>query len=316
MSLRTFALLLLGACGSGEAKPGPDEEPAETEPAPTPVPTQSEPPAAGPIDPSWVEQRVRDAHERLRASEAGRLVWRAIEAHGGLEGWLSSGTVSFTFDYAPVGDPSRRRYTENRIDLWRARAWQRELGEGADATIGWDGERAWVTPGPDAWQGSARFWALTPYYFVGIPFVMADPGTRFERLPDADHDGVAHRMVKVTYEDDTGDSPDDYYILYIHPETHRVSAIRYVVAYPGFFAEGEHSPEKLMRYGDQREVSGLFIAHRFDTYAFDPETGQPGDKVTDVTASTVGFGAEWPATLFAPPEGAAVIEEIEPREPR
>jgi len=268
------------------------------------------PPEAGPIDEGWVGPRVEEARARTARTEAGQLMWAAVEAHGGLTRWLSKGTVSFTFDYRPLGDGARRN-TRNDIDVWRARARQEELGDGADATLGWDGEVAWITPDADAFPSPARFWATTPYYFIGIPFVLADPGTVYERLDDADLDGVTHQLVKVSYEDDTGDSPDDYYIVYLHPETHRVSAIRYVVAYPGFFPEGGHSPEKLMRYEDLREVDGLWLAHRFRTHRFDVETGEIGDLVTEVSAGDYRLGQTWPASHFTAPEDAETSTEIE-----
>jgi len=286
---------LLAACGSDAEAPAP-----------------SGPPEAGPIPESWVAPRVEEARSRMAETEAGRLLWSAIEAHGGLEPWLSKGTVSFTFDYRPLGDGARR-HTRSDIDLWRARARQEELGEGADATLGWDGEVAWITPDADAFPSPARFWATTPYYFIGIPFVLADPGTRYERLDDAELDGVTHQVVKVGYEDGTGDSPDDYYVLYLHPQTHRVSAIRYIVAYPGFFPDGGHSPEKLMRYEDLREIDGLWMAHRFRTHRFDVETQAVGELVTEVSAGDYRFGQTWPASHFTPPDGAETSSEIEAR---
>ena len=203
-------------------------------------------------------------------------------------------------------------HTRSEVDLWRARARQRELGEAGDAVFGWDGERAWIVPGPEAFPSPARFWATTPYYFVGVPFVLADPGARHERLADAELDGVAHHVIKTSYEAGTGDSRDDYYVVYVHPETHRVSAIRYVVAYPGFFPEGGHSPEKLMRYEDLRDAGGLLIAHRFRTHAWDEESSTIGDSVTEIDAGSYAFGERWPAAHFAPPDGAHVSDAIEP----
>lgn len=266
------------------------------------------PPAAGPIPEGWVAERMAEAEKRLGQSEGGRIVWDAIEAHGGLGPWLEAGTVAFEFDYQPLGEPARRMHTENRVDLWRSRAWQKELGEGADATLGFDGKTAWIVPGPDAFPAPARFWATTPYYFVGIPWVLADPGTRFDRLDDTELNGETYRLVKVSYEQDTGDTPDDYYIVYVHPESKRVDAIRYVVSYPAFFPDGGHSPEKLMRYLDHRQVGGLRVAHRYETYAFDVASGERGEKVTEVDVRRVRFGERWPADLFAPPEGAHIDE--------
>lgn len=283
----------------------------------------------GPVPEAWVAERVADSRRRLTSSEAGQRVWQAIEAHGGLERWLSSGTIAFEFDYAPLGSPERRMHTHNQVDIWGSRARQQEVGEpsnqgpaeesdgepgAARATFGWDGERAWITPSPEAFPSPARFWATTPYYFVGMPFVLGDPGTRFERLEDAELEGELHHLVKVTYEEGTGDSPDDYYILYIHPETHRVGGLRYVVAYPGFFPEGGHTPEKLMIYDEQRQVEGLWLSHDMDAYAWDAEARERREKVTEITVADVELGQAWPGSLFAPPVGAEVITEIQARQ--
>jgi hypothetical protein len=137
-----------------------------------------------------------------------------------------------------------------------------------------------------------------------MPFVAADPGTRYESLPDEALDGVVHRLVKLTYREGTGDAPNDYYVLYLHPDTHRLAALRYVVSYPGFFAPGEHSPEKLMRFTEPETVDGLSLATRLDTYAWS-EAG-PGEKVTEIRATNVALGESWPDTIFARPEGAEV----------
>ena len=187
---------------------------------------------------------------------------------------------------------------------------RRNGGAGAEATLGWDGTRAWITPAADAFPSTARFWSLTPYYFVGMPFVAADPGTRYERLPDAALDGSTYQIVKLTYGEGVGDAPDDYYVLYLHPETHHLAALRYVVSFPGFFPAGGHSPEKLMRYTDPATVGGLRFATRLDTAAWDTESGTPGEVVTEITVSRITLGETWPVSLFAPPEGAVVTEDL------
>lgn len=258
----------------------------------------------GPVPTTWVETRAGESESRMNATEAGKLVWRSIEAHGGLNRWLAHGTVEFEFDYAPVGDPLMRRYSFQEIDLWSARGRHRELGASPDAEFGFNGDVAWITPNVDAFPSPPDFWTMTPYYFLGVPFVMADPGTRFEQLEDAPLGDVVHRLVKVTYEPGTGDAPDDYYILYIHPETFRIGGLRYVVSYPGFFPEGGHTPEKLMVYSEFQEVGGLMLAQRFDTYAWNAEQGMRGAKVTDVKASRVQFGQRYAEGAFDPPEGS------------
>lgn len=269
------------------------------------------PRAPGPIDASWARSRVTEARERLDATDAGKLVWAALEAHGGLERWLAFGTVEFEFDYRPVGSPERRMHTFQEIDLWSARGVHQELdgGAGAEARLGWNGEQAWIVPAADAFPSSARFWTLTPYYFVGMPFVVADPGARYESLGTSSLDGRTQDVVKVSYEAGTGDSPDDYYILHLDTETHRVHALRYVVAYPAFFPEGGHTPEKVMRYA-LADVQGLWMPQTLHTSTWNAETNAPGDVVTEIDVSRIRFGQTYAATAFDPPEGATVLEGL------
>ncbi|MEM9862367.1 MAG: hypothetical protein AAF938_12155 [Myxococcota bacterium] len=301
LSFLTAAL----ACGSERRQP---------EPAPTPGPPA--PPVArdgaGPPPASWVDERVRTSMARLRESEGGAVIAAAIDAHGGLRPWLQAGNIAFEFDYRPLSQPERRMHTYQRVDLWSARAVHEELegGAGEEARFGWDGNEAWITPNAEAFPTPARFWALTPYYFVGIPFVLADPGARFEQLEDQVLDGVNHQLVKVTYEDGTGDAPDDYYIVYVDETARRVAALRYVVTYPGFFADGQHSPEKLMRYTELRTVAGLRFATRYDTFAWDG--GAPGEKVTEIAVDRIALGADMLESAFARPDGA-VVSELTPR---
>jgi len=321
LALAAILALALAGCDRGDDPPTEVATTETTEEGPEGEAPEGDegPPAAGPIPDDWVAARVTEARERMEGTEAGDLVWQSIQAHGGLAPWLTQGTIAFDFDYQPVGSPERRMHTAQKVDLWRARAVHEELagGAGEQATFGWDGERAWITPDPSAFPSPARFWALTPYYFVGMPFVAADPGTRYELLEPAELDGERYRLVKLTYEEGTGDSPDDYYILYIHPESYELAALRYVVAYPGFFPEGGHTPEKLMRYTDYRPVGELLIAHRLDTYAWTPATGESpgevGEKVTEIAVAEVSMGDEWPADAFAPVDGAEIRTEIEPR---
>ena len=303
-ALASSVLLLASCSDSTPAAPGP------TESAP---PTTETPDAIGPRPADWVQTRVEDARQRMRSDPAGELVWQAIEAHGGLATWLGQSTLEFKFDYRPVDSEERRMHTFNQVDHWSARARQEELdgGAGAQATLGWDGERAWITPTAEAFPVSARFWALTPYYFVAMPFVAADPGTRYERLEDADLDGVTYELVKLTYGEGVGDAPDDYYVLYLHPETRRLAALRYVVSYPGFFPEGGHTPEKLMRYSDPVEVEGLSFAQRLDTAQWNLDDGTPGDVVTRISVSRIGLGRSWPSLHFEPVANAVTTTEIE-----
>lgn len=66
---------------------------------------------------SWVDDRITEAETRLQKAPAGRLLRKAIDAHGGLRPWYASGTVAFDFSDLPAGKPDQRRYTRSRVDL-------------------------------------------------------------------------------------------------------------------------------------------------------------------------------------------------------
>ncbi len=301
-----LAFIAVTGCGDGSPQDHPAAAPASAVDPAKPVTARD---GIGPVPSTWVEARVDESQRRMSKTGAGSLVWQSVEAHGGLKRWLAHGTVEFEFDYAPVDDPSGRRHSFQEIDLWSARGRHRELGEGADAEFGFNGKVTWITPKVDAFPSPPGFWTMTPYYFLGVPFVMADPGTRFEQLEDAPLGDVVYRLVKVTYDPGTGDAPDDYYVLYIHPETFRIGGLRYVVSYPGFFPEGGHTPEKLMVYSDFHEAGGLMLARRLDTYAWSAEQGVRGAKVTDVRATRVRFGQRYADGAFDPPVGSIRIPQ-------
>ncbi|MEZ4317131.1 MAG: hypothetical protein R3F61_06495 [Myxococcota bacterium] len=276
---------------------------ASSAPEPVPPPAPEGPETVGPPDAAWVDREVAASTERVSKEAGGPLLLQAIDAHGGLRPWLAAGTLSFDFDYAPVDAPEKRRFTRSRVDLRSRRAVQDELGVGADATFGWDGTEAWIVPDATAFPSDPRFWATTPFYFVGIPWVLADPGAHVARIDDTviPETGVEGPLpsLKVTYGEGVGDAPDDYYILHLDPASHRVLAVRYVVSYPGFFPEGGHSPEKILLWSGHTEVDGLLFATHYDSHPF-TDAGV-GALSTTVAVGNVVTGRTIPVSAFSRP---------------
>ncbi len=254
---------------------------------------------------AWIDARVADAQARLGTSDAGRLLWQSMEAHGGLAQWYAAGPISFRFDYRPVDPDKTVRDSTQLVDTWSSRA-AHTVSDNAQLRFGWDGEQAWkVEPEGQELAINTRFWSMTPYYFVGVPFVFSDPGTVLERGPDETVQGQLWNTVKVGYQGGVGDAPDDWYVVYLDPETHRVGGLRYVVSYPGFFPDGGHSPEKWMGYAGRQMVGQVSVAQSHHTYTWGPEGA--GDKVTEIQVSDL---KSVPATLdsaFDRPEHAVVV---------
>lgn len=286
--LALLALLLLTACG------------AETDTSsvePTAEPTAAAEPHA---------ERIAAAYDRLGTSAPAQKVLRAIEAHGGLESWYANSPLYFHFNYQPLDDGSPRN-TLAYNDYRNSRA-VHLLASDTTQRYGFDGAQAWSLTGERVEGMSPRFWSLTPYYFVGLPFVLADEGINFEALPPQELDGTTYDLVKVTYTAGTGDADQDYYVLYLNPETGQLDALRYIVSYPGYFPDGGQTPEKLMKITGKTKVDGITLPTGYDTHYWND--GSPGEKVTDIRVTDYAFHPELDDAFFRMPDDAKVYNDL------
>lgn len=252
-----------------------------------------------------IAQRVADATARLDSTEAGRIVLAAIDAHGGLERWYANGPIRFRYTYNRLtgGEPID---TEQVIDTWSARA-RHTLTADTTVSFGWTGKEAW-TSGTDSLAINPRFWSLTPYYFVAMPFVLADPGVNLEMAGQMTAEDETYDLVRVTFDAGTGDAPDDYYYLLLDPVTRRVGGVRYVVSYPGFFPEGGTTPERLMLYDGAQTASGIKLQESFRSFAWTGEGA--GEPAAEGTVTDLRFVSDAPDAMFAMPDGARAQESL------
>jgi len=266
--------------------------------------------AAGCARPGSPEAEADAARERLESSEGGRLVLRAIDAHGGLEAWYAAPTSSYTWEYANVGADLQFE-TFLVADNRTRRVYHDVLTVGpygsprsVDGQMAWDGEDAWIAPDSLAGSINPRFWATTGYYFEQIPFVLADPGLRYEALPPDTLGGQTYEMVRVGFEEGVGDAPGDTYTLYVHPETGLVDAIRYTVTFGRDVDPAAPPSETLFTYGNYVTVGGLTVPTRFRGYAF--EGGRRGAFKNEAWADSVSFRRPFDESRLVVPEGAHV----------
>lgn len=84
----------------------------------------------------------------------------------------------------------------------------------------------------------------------------------------------------------------------LHPERHRVLAVRYIVSFPAFFPDGGHSPEKLLLWSGHEEVGGLLFATHYDSHPW--VDGAPGPRATTVEVGNLVLGAPIPERDFSP----------------
>lgn len=252
-------------------------------------------------------ERVAAATERLSATPAGVLVLAAIDAHGGLADWYARSPLYYRFNYRPVDTTQVVRDSRILNDYVGARAVHTPSDQ-PGITYGFDGTEAWKHPADADLAVNARFWALTPYYFVGLPFVLADEGIFFAQLPDAERAGTRYQRVKVTYAEGVGDADGDYYILWIHPDSKRVEALNYIVSYPAYFPDGGHLPEKLMVIDQHVTIDGIVLPAKYSTrWSSAPEV-----VTTRIEVSEYEFRRGAVDSDFAMPAGAEIVNDLAP----
>ena len=78
-----------------------------------------------------------------------------FEAHGGLDRWHAQRSFSYVLDGFPLS-PQVARRNRSTVDL--RNRYNRIEGDGF--VVGWDGEKAWADPDPDAVGQQPRFFAL------------------------------------------------------------------------------------------------------------------------------------------------------------
>jgi hypothetical protein len=134
--------------------------------------------------------------------------------------------------------------------------------------MAWDGEKAWS----QNWKGvpaPPRFLALLHYYFANLPWLTRDPGVRLasEGTAKLPGDSTDYLTVRMTFDEGVGDSPRDYYVLYVHPETRRLRGIEYIVTNAGALPQGmKASPPNLLLYEEHATVNGLVVPTRYDIF--------------------------------------------------
>jgi hypothetical protein len=211
-------------------------------------------------------QLVRAGHPYEGASsEAGReIITAMIAAHGGMEKWRSAPTVSFEDHFLPAGAP-KAMISRVTVEQGRRRAYL-DFPE-PNARITWDGKQAWS----ENWQTPIppRFVALLNYYFLNLPWLTMDPGVILSEPGKAKlwDDPTDYITVKMTFEAGVGDTPDDYYILYIDPQSQRLKACEYVVTYAAILPKGvAASPPHVLVYEEFAQIDGLVVPTRYSIF--------------------------------------------------
>ena len=209
-----------------------------------------------------------------------------FDAHGSYKQWDQMNTLSY------------KRGDESTITDLKSRKIRLES---PSQIIGYDGEDVWVTP--DSVDASrARFYHNLYFYFYAMPFVVGDPGAYYEVLEQRQLAGKIYNQVKVSYNENVGDAPDDNYIILSDPETNQMKWLLYTVTY----RSGEPSERySLIGYENWTDIGGLRLPTSLKWFQFNADT--VGEARSEVFFEEIKILAEQvDPSIFSMPEGAQI----------
>lgn len=249
-------------------------------------------------------QDVLDADSGTPESRGLTLLLESMDAHGGKEAWYAAGLLQFRWAYH-MSD----RGADVIVDTLQtidpeSLAVVHEVSD-KSTRFGWNGGSTWIAPENAEFMPPPQFWALTPFYFFGIPFVFDDPNARFELLTEViPFEGNYYSQVRVTFTPEAGDSPDDWYILLIDPVTKLTRAAIYTVTSTLVAPDGP-IPPKLITLDDLEYFGGLLLptGHR----TFEIKDGEIGNQIRHTEVSEIAW-LERGSVDLGIPENSKVFE--------
>jgi len=214
---------------------------------------------------------------------------KVMDAHGGLDAWKTYRTLSYT-----MGEEKQT------IDLHD----RRELIEGTNFTMGYDGEQIW-SKADTSYKGNPIFYKNLIFYFYAMPFVLADPGINFEKVDDLVYDDVSYPGYRISYDEGIGISPKDEYFIHYNSENHQMAWLGYTVTY----FSGEKSQKiSWIRYDDWDDIGTVVLPQSMEWFKI--EDNLPSEPRSRREFSNIKLNMkEAAADKYAMIEGAAVVEE-------
>lgn len=202
-------------------------------------------------------------------------------AHGGLQQWSDMQTMTYNM-------PKESGDETHTIDLKSRDV----LIETANYRIGSAAGKVWIAQDTVAFPVErARFYHNLMFYFYAMPFILADDGIVYSDAQPLAMDGIIYPGIKIGYKPAVGDSPDDEYVLYYHPETKKMTYLSYTVTY----GKDAKSPDfKYIKYSDWQEVNGLLLPKTLNWYHVEnnlPTTPQTTGPYANVTFNKVDVDA-------------------------
>lgn len=217
-----------------------------------------------------------------------------IEAAQGRDAWYAAKALQARLSLSFGGRPALAGRILFRTGLGASRL---DLEDGTVAVF--DGRSAWVSPATSAFK-QARFHLLTWPYFLALPMKLRDPGTHLQALGERRLRGRSYAAARLTFDAGTGDTPEDWYVLYRDASSGRLAAAAYVVTYGKDAAAAAKEPHAIT-YDDHVVIDGVQIATTWTFWHWSEARGIEGKPIGSGKLSDLSFVQPGPEAFIRPP---------------
>lgn len=175
----------------------------------------------------------------------------------------------------------------NGTMLYDLRTGQVRMDMKDETTLIFDGQTAWVSPASSKFQ-SARFHLLTWPYFLAIPMKLGDPGVKLDITGPRMLGRIMCDTAMITFERNVGDTPDDWYRLYVNSRTRQVKGMAYIVTY-GSSVRDENQEVHVITYDAYQNLDGVQLATIWTFHDFSETLGVAGKPKGRVELTDLEF---------------------------
>ncbi len=160
-----------------------------------------------------------------------------------------------------------------------------ELTDGNKMFI--NGDKLFVSPGLADNKG-VRFDAFTWSYFALFPFKLGDDGTQWSNAQSRDWNKTSYDTKKLSFKAGSGDTPDDWYVIYKDQKNNLLTAASYIVTFGKTLEKAESDPH-VISYDDYVSVDNVLFAKDWKFWGWSEKDGFGSDQIGAAQLSNISF---------------------------
>lgn len=224
------------------------------------------------------------------------LLDKCIAAHGGFDTWKQFEGLEYL-----LNDNGKEVYQVTNIKNRKAYI------KSENYEVGFDGTVAWSKPDASKVSGqSAAFYYNLDFYFIGIPFLLKDPGAHVRYAGQTMINGANYESLKITFGSNVGLTPEDVYFAYIDPNSFILQILTYSISY---FDKGTSQINSAKVYSHWKKIQGILMPEKMENFIW--ENGGMGKSKNHIRKfSEIHFLHTIPdESIFEIPVGA-VVEKV------